>query len=351
VATTVLVPFKTQKNGNRTEIIKDEVRELTMKDLGLTEADLEEFVRKNVAILFPEGEETLLVVGQQVRNREAGRADLVALDADGNVVLIELKRDRDDLVARKEAFEFQAIRYAANYALIRSPQDLVQKLFAPYIEKHRSEPEFQEELKGLTPSELAARRVDAFLRDNKASASFNQRQRIVLIASSFDPQTQSACAWLAKSGIDVRCIAISPVEYGQQYFFQAEQIIPPPALDDFFVEVAESSPSGSKRPAVSSVRSRKAMPRMKQILEWGLVTPGDVVHVFGHDSETAEIVDGDFVRYKGQQVGYNEWGQQVTGWSAINIYEWTVHEKTGETLDVLRRRKLEELEAQSVTGE
>jgi hypothetical protein len=351
VATTVLVPFKTQKNGSRTEIIKDEVRELTMKDLGLTEADLEEFVRKNVAILFPEGEETLLVVGQQVRNREAGRADLVALDADGNIVLIELKRDRDDLVARKEAFEFQAIRYAANYALIKSPQDLVQKLFAPYIEKNRSEPEFLEELKGLTSSELAARRVDAFLRDNKANASFNQKQRIVLIASSFDPQTQSACAWLAKSGIDIRCIAISPVEYGQQNFFQAEQIIPPPSLDDFFVEVAESTPSGSKRQPTTSTRSRKAMPRMKQMLEWGLIAPGDVIFVSGHDSEKAEVVDSDSVRFKGKTIGYNEWGQQVTGWSAINIYEWTILEKTGETLDALRRKKLEELDSQSAAIE
>ena len=350
MATTVLVPFKTETNGNGTEIIKGEVRELTMKDLGITEADLEEFVRKNVSVLFPDEEETLLIVGQQVRNREAGRADLVALDSNGNVVLIELKRDRDDLVARKEAFEFQAIRYAANYALIRTPQDLVQRLFAPYVERHRVEFEIQPDLKGLTSSELAARRVDAFLRDNNATGTFNQQQRIVLIASSFDLQTQSACAWLAKSGIDIRCIAISPVEYAGQHFFQAEQIIPPPSLDDFFVEVAEPTLAGSRPAPSAASRGRKYMPRMNQILEWSLVRPGDVLHIAERESEKAEIVDADLVRFKGDEVSYNDWGQSVTGWSSINIYEWAVHEKTGATLDELRRKRLEELEQQAVKG-
>jgi hypothetical protein len=35
----------------------------------------------------------LLIVGQQVINKEGGRSDLVAVDGEGNVVLIELKRD------------------------------------------------------------------------------------------------------------------------------------------------------------------------------------------------------------------------------------------------------------------
>lgn len=114
------------------EITPGEVEELTLKKLEIQERQLEEFVRKNVQVLFPD--ETLLIVGQQPKNKAGGRADLVAVDGEGSIVLIELKRDVEDIIARKEPFEFQAIRYAANYALIATPQDLVQRLFAPYIE-------------------------------------------------------------------------------------------------------------------------------------------------------------------------------------------------------------------------
>jgi hypothetical protein len=48
---------------------------------------------------------------------------------------VEIKRDRKDIEGRKEAFEFQAIRYAASYATIEDPDDLVNKIYAPYIRK------------------------------------------------------------------------------------------------------------------------------------------------------------------------------------------------------------------------
>ena len=42
---------------------------------------------------------------------------------------------------------------------------------------------------------------------------------------------------------------------------------------------------------------------------------------------------------------YNQWGQKVTGWSSICIYEWAIHKETGKTLDVLRRKKWNKLKA------
>ena len=47
---------------------------------------------------------------------------------------------------------------------------------------------------------------------------------------------------------------------------------------------------------------------------------------------------------------YNAWGQKITGWSAINIYEWTVDEKTKETLDDLRKEKLQQIEQAASEG-
>jgi hypothetical protein len=345
-----IIPIKTQKSGGKTVITRDDLHERSLKELGVTEADLEEFVRRNIELLFPEGDETLLIVGQQVKNKEAGRADLVAVDGAGNIVLVELKRDKADILGRREPFEFQAIRYAANYALIRTPQDLVQKLFAPYIEKHQGEPPFQQELaKGLTQSEVAVRLLDSFLQGNQARGAFNRAQRVVLISSSFDPQTLSACAWLAKSGIDLRCITIAPVEYGGQLFFRVERVIPPPSLDDYFVEIA--TPADAAQPAIKAAgQPKKVLPKMADLFGWGLVAAGDTLHIRGHDAEHAEMVDAENVRVQGQPMPYNDWGKQVTGWSTINIYEWTIHEQSGKSLDTLRREKLAELEAAAATG-
>lgn len=125
--------------------------------------------------------------------------------------------------------------------LRRVPQDLIQKLFAPYIEKHKGE----YELHGLTSSELASRLLLDYLKENNAENTFNAHQRIVLIASAFDPQTRSACAWLAKNKIDIRCLQLSPIKYKEQHFFNIDQIIPPPSLDQYFVEIADpNDPKG-----------------------------------------------------------------------------------------------------------
>jgi len=44
-----------------------EVEETTFSDLGLGEKDVEEFLRKNIEVVFDDSE-TLLIVGQQVNN-------------------------------------------------------------------------------------------------------------------------------------------------------------------------------------------------------------------------------------------------------------------------------------------
>jgi hypothetical protein len=108
-------------------------RELDFKDLGLTEAHIEDFIRDNMGELFKDAEESdvLLIVGQQVRNQEQARFDLVAIDSSGNLVIIEVKRDKSDCAARKEPVELQAVRYAASLAMLKTPGQLVQKLFAP----------------------------------------------------------------------------------------------------------------------------------------------------------------------------------------------------------------------------
>ncbi|WP_052087838.1 hypothetical protein [Paenibacillus wynnii] len=100
----------TNKKASRVDVV-------TFAELGMLESDIEEILRNSIEILCDD-EESMLIVGRQVKNKSLGRSDLTAVDNNGNIVLIEIKRDRKDIENRKEAFEFQAIRYAASYATV-----------------------------------------------------------------------------------------------------------------------------------------------------------------------------------------------------------------------------------------
>lgn len=109
------------------------IESITFTELGMKESDIEEILRQNVDMICDD-EESMLIVGQQVKNELRGCSDLTAIDNNGDLVLIEIKRDKADIVSRREAFEFQAIHYAASCATIKSDDELIQDVFAPYNE-------------------------------------------------------------------------------------------------------------------------------------------------------------------------------------------------------------------------
>jgi hypothetical protein len=312
----------------------------TFKNLGLKERDIEEFLRLNINLVLGD-EETLLVVGQQVRNEQSGVSDLTAIDSDGNIVLIEIKRDVEDVKGRREAFEFQAIRYAASYAKIKTPDDLVDLVYSSYIEHHKNEYELGE----LTSTEQATRLLNQFLVSNNALKTFNSKQRVMLIASSFDNQTLSAVAWLISNGVDISCFTITPIIAGEQYFLNIEKLLPPPDLDDFYVNLAKATTIAKvTRTATESGIKRTVLPRMGKLFEWDIIHSGDQIKIKNYDDSEAEVIDTNSVRFNGDVMSYNQWGQKVTGWSSINIYEWTVLIDQNRTLHELRMKKMDELE-------
>jgi len=136
----------------------------------MLESDIEEILRNSIDMICDE-EESMLIVGRQVQNERGARSDLTAVDNNGNIVLIEIKRDRRDVERRKEAFEFQAVRYAASYATIEEVDDLVKKVYAPYIDKYKDEFELGE----LTSYELGVRKLNEFLCENDAEQNFNAK--------------------------------------------------------------------------------------------------------------------------------------------------------------------------------
>lgn len=300
----------------------------------MQESDIEELLRQNIDMVCDE-EESMLIVGKQVRNAQLGRSDLTAIDNEGDIVLIEIKRDRRDIESRRESFEFQAIRYAASYATIREVDDLVNKVYAPYIEKYRHE--FKGEAESLTSAELAARKLTEFLAENNAK-EFNSKQKIILVASDFDEQTLSAVAWLNKNGVSISCYKLIPYKLNGETFMNIEKILPASDYDDYFVDLLHSSSPLSKR--TKGAVTRRNLPRINDMLEWGVVKAGDVIQARGRDSEGTLLSNGNILVDE-RELSLALWLKGVYGWSSVQTYAFSVHKESGKTLSQIREEYME----------
>lgn len=325
-------------HDNRITMNEKDISEKSFKELSLKEKDLEEFLRVNIDTVFDN--ETLLVVGHQVLDDQNGRSDLIAIDSDGNLVLIEIKRDKEDSNTRKEPLELQAIRYAASLAMIKTPDELVDKIYQHYIEKFESTSKSD-----LTSNERAKRNLDSFLKENNAINTFNKKQRIVLIASSFDEYTLSAVSWLIANKVDISCHSLEPIQIENDYFIEVTKILPPLKLEDYYTSI-KSKNSKSENKTKSNI-TRTTLPNMVKLFEWGILKKDDKVKIKGYDESIATVIDSKKILVDGTELKYNEWGQNITGWSSINIYAWTILIDKNKTLDELRREKMEALENES----
>ena len=310
------------------------IEPITFSELNMTENDIEEILRNSIDMICDE-EESMLIVGRQVRNEKNGRSDLTAVDNNGNIVLIEIKRDRNDIVHRREAFEFQAIRYAASYATIDETDDLVKKVYAPYIEKYRSEYELGE----LTSFELGIRKLNEFLQVNDAQKNFNEKQRIILVASDFDEQTLSAVAWLNSNNVDMSCYRLTPYKLNEDLFFYVEKLLPVTNYEDYYVNLMDKSVmttvAGDKK------ITRRSLPKIDLMLEWGAVKEGDIIVAKGREDEGRLLSNGN-VMVNGEEKSMQAWLKEIYGWSSVQTYVFAVHKETGKTLSQIREEYMEQ---------
>ncbi len=313
------------------------VEAVTFSGLGMLENDIEEILRCSIDMLCDD-EESMLIVGRQVKNEKLGRSDLTAVDNNGNIVLIEIKRDRKDIENRKEAFEFQAIRYAASYATIENADDLVKKVYAPYIEKYRNEFEIGE----LTSYELGLRKLNEFLKFNGAENSFNKKQKIILVASGYDEQTLSAVAWLNSNNVDMSCFELTPYKINNEVFLNAEKLLPLNDYDDYYVNLMDKA-----LPSVKQHKdfTRHSLPKIDVMLEWGVVKAGDIIVAKGRSDEGTLLKNGN-VSVAGKELSLLAWLKEVFSWSNVATYDFSVLKESGKTLSQIREEYMDKQAAE-----
>ena len=319
--------------GKKMSVLEPSVVCKTFGELGLVEDDIETFLDGNLDILLSgdESAPSLLQIGRQVPNEYGGECDLLAIDSDGCIVVIEIKRDPKDCRARVEAFEMQSIRYASSFTKISTPEELAEQIYAHYLQRFN-----KNSMSSIDAHDCAKQRLNEFLRSNNSRGEFNRKQKIMLVASGFDPETKSACAWLQKNGIDISCIQITPLAHGDQNFLLVERIIPPPALEDMLAKVGRRKTVRATiigDPTIVRATRTKLMNTADMIAQ-GILKRGDTVTVKDRPESAATIEDYKTVIFRGSPISWNVWAKQITGWSAVNIYANVL--KDGKTLDELR---------------
>lgn len=181
----------------------------------LERQDLERWVEKYPQIL---GEELLIITTEYDKfNKTDDRLDLLALDHDGNLVVIELKRTNSG-----KAVELQAIKYAA-YCSTMTLDDV-----AIEYKKH-------ENIIGNNLSEDEARNKITEFITNEDFEKISSRPRLFLVAKDFQPEVTSTVMWLRTFGVDIVCIKLTPYESGDTLTFESSILIPLPEAKDIIV--------------------------------------------------------------------------------------------------------------------
>ncbi|MCJ7790795.1 MAG: hypothetical protein MUP49_00010, partial [Dehalococcoidia bacterium] len=212
------------------------IKEIDFSDHSFQERyDIQEWLEATPSILG----EKLLIIAKEKTYFEGTkeRPDLIAMDKDGNIVIIELKRDDSG-----SNTDWQAIKYASYWSRFSVPDIL--RVYADYINKHR-EKEGAEEV----DEEYAKQEIIDFV-EQDSEENINNRQRIVLVSHRFSKEVVTAVDWLIENyGLDIRCVQIIPYfdEDKETYYLQSNTILPLLGIDEYLIRPFSGKANTEKR--------------------------------------------------------------------------------------------------------
>lgn len=232
--------YKIDKTNNR--ICPIEAR--SFSEMGFREREhLQEWLANQPEAL---GEE-LLIIQKEFDGFDdtKERLDLLALDKNGQLVLIENKLDDSgrDVV-------WQALKYAAYCSSLKSSQ--IVGIFKSYLNTYY-------EGQGTSAEE----RICEFLDCTDLSETIlneGSSQRIILVAANFRKEVTSTVLWLLNHGISMKCIKVTPFMLEEDLILDVQQIIPPPEAQEFMIGLSDKdkSEASAKNSQNKSQKLRKA---------------------------------------------------------------------------------------------
>jgi hypothetical protein len=206
------------------------VPEASFASMGIGErSDIQRLLRTQIDVLGDD----LYVLTEEFGDWEDSRRriDLLAVDAEANLVVIELKRTADG-----GHMELQAIRYASMVSAMTFERAV--QIHADFLRRLGE------------PGEEAQARLLEFLGwDEPNQEAFAEDVRIVLVSENFSKELTTAVLWLREREIDIRCVRLQPYHDDGKTLIDVEQIIPLPEAHDYQVQLREKEQQGRRNRA------------------------------------------------------------------------------------------------------
>jgi hypothetical protein len=196
------------------------IKQLNIKrfaELGFYERDhLQEWIANEPESL---GEELLIIQKEfDGFDETKERLDLLALDKEGNLVIIENKLDDSgrDVV-------WQALKYASYCSNLNKSQ--IVDIYQAYLDRYCGGGD-------------AKTKIGEFLEVpdlGEVVLNSGNQQRIMLVSAKFRKEVTSTVMWLLTHGITLQCFKVTPYALEEQLFLNIEQIIPTREAEEFMI--------------------------------------------------------------------------------------------------------------------
>jgi len=195
-------------------------------ELGFTERKhLQEWLENCPQALAQVDGDELLIIQKEFDGFDdtRERLDLLAIDKDGNLVIIENKLDDTgrDVV-------WQALKYAGYCANLSKSQ--VVDIYQRYLNQRAQET-------GQPVANAADNLVEFLEVDGLEAAQINRikTQRLIFVAARYRKEVTNTVLWLSQFGIACQCFKVTPYQTGGELFLNVEQIIPTPESTEFMI--------------------------------------------------------------------------------------------------------------------
>jgi hypothetical protein len=153
------------------------------------ESILEDWLENNPHSIIEDG--NLLIIGRQVTTNVGSFVDLLAVDRQGDVAVIELKRDRTPRDTLAQALEYASFVERLDY-------EQLEDIFRTYIDD--------------ASANLAQYHRDYFELATDEAAVFNKDQRMVIIGQRVTPEIRQMSTFLRQKGVRVTCVEFTLFE-------------------------------------------------------------------------------------------------------------------------------------------
>ena len=222
----------------------------TFSDLKFREREhLQEWL-ENTPTAFGEDDELLFIQKEfDGFDDTRERLDLLAIDKQGDLVIIENKLDDSG-----RDVTWQVLKYASYCSSLTTPQ--IRDIYQSYLDK-----------KGC--SENAESNISEFLDINDfEDIQLNNNQRIILVSGSYRKEVTSTVLWLLqKYKLKIQCFKATPYSFEGQIFLNIEQIIPVHEVEEYTIKMAEKAQEDQ------STQEKQVIRHKKRIEFWNLLLP------------------------------------------------------------------------------